>query len=246
MRTISRISPGDFVFAISQSTKNDLCNYSNIDPSRVYVTHLAAADNFRPCGDRARIDGVRRQYGIPDAPYALSLCTLEPRKNIEATIRSFSRLVKQQNIDDLNLVLVGARGWKFDEIFNELDRSLVEKERVFLTNYVPDEDLSPLYSGSMMFVYPSLYEGFGLPPLEAMQCGVPVITSNTSSLPEVVGDAGIMVNPEDEDAISQAMLELYQSDELREDLSGRSLDRAAGFSWKKCADETVEAYIRAG
>ena len=145
----------------------------------------------------------------------------------------------------LNLVLVGTKGWDFDRIFKEIEGAKELSGRIITTGFVPDGDLAPLYSAAMMFVYPSLYEGFGLPPLEAMQCGVPVVTSNTSSLPEVVGDAGIMVSPKDGEALSQAMLDLYRDGKKRTALSAQGLLRSKLFSWKKCADQTVEAYRRA-
>jgi len=235
------IAPDDRVLAISQSTKDDLCNYKNIDPSRVVVTPLAASDVFWQCRDSALLREVRVKYHIPDEPYILSLCTLEPRKNISQTIKCFARLIEDENISDLNLVLVGSKGWNFDHIFDEIDNASLRK-RIIVTGYLLDEDLAPLYSGAMMFVYPSFYEGFGLPPLEAMQCGVPVITSNTSSLPEVVGNAGIMVSPDDSDALSQAMYEIYSKPSLRQSMAEKSLERSQIFSWKKCAKQTLRAY----
>ena len=129
-----------------------------------------------------------------------------------------------------------------ESIFQELEKLGSASKRVVVTGFVPDEDLAPIYSHASMFVYPSLLEGFGLPPLEAMQCEVPVITSNTSSLPEVVGDAGIMVSPMDADALCQAMAMLFQDRQLRDRLAARARDRAATFSWARCAAETVAAY----
>jgi len=242
-RVLASIDENTWVTCISESTRNDLCNYlPAIDPAKVFVTPLAASATFYPCQDRAELDRVRKKYDIPDGPYVLSLSTLEPRKNIAQTIRSFFRLVEEEKIADLSLVLVGPKGWNFDAIFNEIASSPKMRDRVIVTGYAPDEDLAPLYSGAMMFVYPSFYEGFGLPPLEAMQCGVPVITSNTSSLPEVVGDAGIYVSPNDGLALSQAMLDIYQSDILRRQMSADSLDQAIKFSWKRCADQTIDVY----
>jgi glycosyltransferase involved in cell wall biosynthesis len=116
------------------------------------------------------------------------------------------------------------------------------RDRIVMTGYVAEDDLAPLYSGALAFVYPSLYEGFGLPPLEAMQCGTPVITSNTSSLPEVVGDAGIMVDPLDQDALCDALSRVHGSAALRRELSRRSLARARQFSWERCIDQTLAAY----
>lgn len=239
---LNSIDRDTWIITISHATKNDLCNYSHVDPSRVFVTHLATSDFFYKCVDPQMLTTIRDKYNIPDSPYILSLSTLEPRKNIDHTMRCFIRLIQEQHISDLNLVLVGIRGWDYDEIFSEIAKYPQLRNRILITGYVPDSDLAPLYSGAMMFVYPSLYEGFGLPPLEAMQCGVPVITSNTSSLPEVVGNAGFMVEPTDGDALCQRMLELYSCSSLRSKMSLKSLNQAGRFSWAKCASETVNAY----
>jgi glycosyltransferase involved in cell wall biosynthesis len=177
-----------------------------------------------------------------DKAYFLSLCTLEPRKNVDRVIRCFARLLKEKQIQDVNLVLVGVKGWHFDKIFNEIESNKDIRSHIIITGFVEDKDLAALYSASLGFVYPSIYEGFGLPPLEAMQCGVPVVTSNTSSLPEVVGDAGIMVTPTDEDALCQAMLNVYQSESLRKEMSAKSLHQAARFSWEKCIQDTINGY----
>lgn len=241
-KVVQSIQPDDFVIVISQATKNDLCSYGGIDPERVFVTPLAASESFCHCTDPEKLSAVRDKYRIPDAPYVLSLSTLEPRKNIAQTIRCFVRFVEELSDKTLHLVLVGSKGWDYGGIFSELKASAAVRDRIILTGFVADEDLAAVYSGATMFVYPSFYEGFGLPPLEAMQCGVPVITSNTSSLPEVVGDAGIMVDPRDADALSQAMSDIYTDSALREDFCRRSLERAKMFSWERCARLTLDAY----
>jgi glycosyltransferase involved in cell wall biosynthesis len=148
----------------------------------------------------------------------------------------------EQHLRDLSLVLVGREGWLNDALFQAISESRSVRDRIIVTGYVPDTDLAPFYSGALAFVYPSVYEGFGLPVLEAMQCGAPVVTSNTSSLPEVVGEAGIMVDPADADALCAAMYELYSDPCLREDLAHRSMERAGQFSWDKCVQETLQAY----
>ncbi len=242
-RVLGRLAPDDWVLSDSQSTKNDLCNYlPQLDPARVVVTPLAASQMFYPCRDEAQQAAARLRYSLPDAPYLLSLSTLEPRKNIAHTVRCFARVVREQKIPDLHLVLVGTKGWDYDQIFESIADVADVKDRIIATGYAADEDLAAIYSGALGFVYPSFYEGFGLPPLEAMQCGVPVITSNTSSLPEVVGDAAIMVDPKSEDELCAAMLDLYQDADLRSRLSQRSLERAKLFSWQKCIDQTLAAY----
>jgi glycosyltransferase involved in cell wall biosynthesis len=241
-RVLESIRDDDWIIAISQSTRNDLCDYLKIDPARVFITPLAASGSFYRCDDAMKQAAARRRYGITEGPYILSLSTLEPRKNIDHTIRCFARTVEEQGIQDLQLVLVGSKGWDFDRVFGEIAQNEGIRKRIIVTGYVPDQDLATLYSGSMMFVHPSLYEGFGLPVLEAMQCGVPVITSTTSSLPEVAGDAGILVDPKDADALCQAIWTLYSDAALRGELAAKSLQRASQFSWKKCASDTVAAY----
>ncbi len=239
LRSIDRDT---WILAISHCTKNDLCSHLGLDPSMIIVTHLAASTNFYPCRDQKQISAIQAKHNIPPEPFILSVSTLEPRKNIDHVVRSFGRLVQEQNIRDLNLVLVGSKGWNFEKIFHSMSGLSSLKDRIIVTGHVDDADLAKLYSGATMFVYPSFYEGFGLPPLEAMQCGVPVVTSNTSSLPEVVGDAGIMVDPSDQDALCQAMLEIYRNPNLRSELSAKSIERAKLFSWDNCARKTVEGY----
>ncbi len=244
--SLQSLKSEDWALCISESTRNDLCEYRpDLSPERVIVTPLAASSIFRPCRENSVLDATRRKYSIPDGSYILSLGTLEPRKNLPRLIKSFARLVKQEHIADLSLVLVGVKGWQYDEIFREVAATGLSYDRINFTGFIPDSDLSALYSGALAFAYMSQYEGFGLPPLEAMQCGVPVITSNTSSLPEVVGEAGIMVSPDDEDGICQAMLDLYRDSTLRSELAARSLERASLFSWERCVHETVEAYKKA-
>ncbi|NEP77642.1 MAG: glycosyltransferase family 4 protein [Okeania sp. SIO3B3] len=233
----------DWVICISQSTKNELCDYIGIDESRVFVTHLGAAKEiFYPCQDKIKIESVRKKYGIPESPYLLSLSTLEPRKNIAHLIRCFAKLVGEQSIQDLQLVLVGTQGWDYKNILQEISNYDSIKNRIIITGRVADEDLAAIYSDALVFIYPSLYEGFGLPPLEAMQCGVPVITSNTSSLPEVVGNAGIMVEPKNADELCHSILDIYNTPSLRADMSLKSLEQSKKFSWEKCTQETIESY----
>lgn len=243
---VTNLQPEDYVLAISQATKDDLCNHCKLDPEHVIVTPLAANRAvFYPSHDEAKFRLVREKYGLPEAPYVLSLATLEPRKNTEHLIRCFAEMVRQQGVKDLHLVLTGSRGWQYDTIFDQVEGLKELKDRVIITGRVADEDLAVLYSNAMMFAYPSLYEGFGLPPLEAMQCGIPVITSNVSSLPEVVADAGITVAPKDSAALCQSLYDLYRDSALRATLSAQGLERAQQFSWEKCAQETANAYRKA-
>lgn len=231
--------------SISESTKRDLLDHKSIEPDLVHVTPLAASSKFHPCTDNRLRSEVRRKLSIPPGAYILSLSTLEPRKNIVSVIRAFDELIDRYGFPDLNLVLAGTKGWNYHDIFEHLHMKPETAKRVVVTGFVDDEDLSPLYSEASMFVYPSNYEGFGLPPLEAMQCGIPVITSNTSSLPEVMGSAGILVGPSDISAIAEAMRKIYTDSELAADLSRRSLKQAASFSWDSCTKLTIDAYQKA-
>jgi glycosyltransferase involved in cell wall biosynthesis len=231
------------VLAISEHTKSDVCEYLGIHPERVFVTPLAADRRvFYPCSDPERLEVIRTKYGIPPGPYLLSLNTLEPRKNLDHAIRAFSRVVHEERVRDLRFVLVGATGWRYETIFSSLAEAGLARAQIVFPGYVADEDLATLYSGALGFIYPSLYEGFGLPPLEAMQCGVPVVTSNTSSLPEVVGDAGIMLNPQDVSGLAQSMLDLYRDASLRERMRAKSIAQAQRFDWNRSVDATLAAY----
>jgi len=244
--TLRSITPEDWVLCISEATKRDLCAYrADLSPARVIVTPLAASRDFYQVTDAERLRQVRAKYKIPDGPYVLSLSTLEPRKNIDHVIRAFVKLVQEQHLTDLSLVLVGAKGWDSARIFSAIDTSGGIIDRIIVTGYVEDADLPALYSGALTFAYMSFYEGFGLPPLEAMQCGVPVITSNTSSLPEVVGDTGVQLDPRDLDGLCQAIWSLYSDATLRQEQARRSLARAQRFTWEQCAADIIDAYCLA-
>jgi glycosyltransferase involved in cell wall biosynthesis len=244
-KTVDLVRENDFIITDSQSTKNDLSEYQNINPDNIYIVPLAADSTiFRPCKNEGNqcCNTTRKKYGIPDVPYVLSLSTLEPRKNLPHVIRCFADLVKSHKIQDLNLVLAGMRGWKEEEIFAEIENADELKERIITTGFIDDEDLSCIYSNALVFVYMSFYEGFGLPPLEAMSCGVPVITSNTSSLPEVVGDAGVMHSPTDEDSLKHSILQFYSNSDIRSKYSNLSLIQSKQFSWETCGRLTIDAY----
>jgi glycosyltransferase involved in cell wall biosynthesis len=237
------ILPEDFVIVNSRATARDVSGLLGLPRERIFITPFAAAKEvFYREESPERIDAVKARYGIPAGQYLLSLCTLEPRKNLPHLLRCFHRLIRQERLPDLWLALVGATGWKSDALYALLEEHPDLRARVVLAGYVPDADLAALYSGARAFVYPSLYEGFGLPALEAMQCGTPVITSDSSSLPEVVGDAGLCVPPTDADALSEALLRLVTDDALAADLARRGQTRSALFSWDMTAEATVRAY----
>jgi glycosyltransferase involved in cell wall biosynthesis len=235
----------DWFTAISQFTKDEFCEFTGVAPERVQVTPLAAAQHFQPVNDPAQINATRARYGIPEGDYLLSLAAIQPRKNLAHLIRCFLRLLAERPSLEANLILVGKPSWIFDDVFSVVDSTTQRRGKVLFTGYVLDEDLSSIYSGASAFVFPSLYEGFGLPPLEAMQCGTPVVTSNNTAFPEVIGDAGLMIDPKDEDGLCQAMLDVITDGNLRRQLSAKGLERAKQFSWANCAEQTVTLYRKA-
>jgi glycosyltransferase involved in cell wall biosynthesis len=227
------------MICVSESTKNDCIKLLNIPEKRLRVIPLSADEQYKPLKNKKQIhDELKQEYNI-DFPFILFVGTLEKRKNVPTLLKSFYKLKKSKV--EHKLVVVGGKGWKYTKIFDLIEELNLKNEVIF-TDYVSDKYLVKLYNAADLFVYPSLYEGFGLPPLEAMACGCPVITSNTSSLPEVVGDAGIMINPNDIDGLTESMLKILTDNQLREEMSRKSLERAKIFSWKKTAKETWKVY----
>lgn len=225
----------DAFIAISEHTAQDLVQIGRVNRERIAVVPLAADERFVPATEAVCAE-VQERYGI-DAPYALYVGTLEPRKNLVTLLQAFAGLGEE----GVKLVLVGKKGWMYEEIFAALTR-LELADRVIVPGFVANEDLPALYSGASVFVYPSHYEGFGLPVLEAMQCGAPVVTTNASSLPEVAGDAALMVSPDDVAGLTAMLKRALCEPGLREDMRGKGFEQAARFSWRKTAEMTAEVY----
>lgn len=234
----------DRIIAISHYTAEDLLEHYPTTQGRIDVVHCAAESTFHPIADPQRVAGVRRAYGIPASGYLLSVGTLEPRKNLTRLIEAYAHVRATTGTSTPPLVLAGARGWREQPIFDTVERLGLQGEVIF-PGPIVDADLPALYSGATGFIYPSLFEGFGLPVLEAMACGTPVITSNTSSLPEVTGDAAILIPPEDVDALTGALLRLLDDTQLQERLRALGKVQARHFSWEKAAQETFAVYQRA-
>jgi len=244
-RIIDSVQLNDWVITISESTRNDLCNHHPINPERVITVHLAASKElFYPVDDFELIRAVRQKYKIPSGEYLLTLHSLAPHKNLTHLIRSFQNVVKQEKTYKPILVVCGGHARSLDEFRKAFNLQKSDLDQVHFTGFVDDKDLAALYSGARAFVFPSLYEGFGLPVLEAMQCGCPVISSNTSSLPEIVGDAGILVAANDEEALSEAILKLCRDDRSAKQLGQSGKQRARLFSWEKTILETLNVYQR--
>jgi glycosyltransferase involved in cell wall biosynthesis len=226
------------VIAVSDSTKRDVVRLFGISPDKVDVVHNGVDPCFQPL-PASETTAFKAKQGLPER-FLLFVGTLEPRKNVIRLIESYAQLPA----DRPPLILVGGKGWLYDEIFARVE-SLGLKDSVRFAGFVSPEDLPKWYNAATLFVYPSLYEGFGLPPLEAMACGAPVITSTASSLPEVVGRAGLSVDPTDTEALTDAMNQVLEDHELRDEMRAKGLMQARGFSWQETARQTAAGYRRA-
>ena len=232
------------ILTLSESVREDIIATYDIPPERVTTIPLAAPSHFGPVTDQRELQRVRDAYGIGgiDGDYILSVGSIQPRKNLTRLVRAYLRLrAERPGVKLPKLVLVGKKGWLYEETVRMIAESGVGNQ-ILVTGYVSETDLPALYSGATCFVYPSYFEGFGLPPLEAMKCGVPVIVGNRTSLPEVVGDAGLLVDPFDEAEIATALARLIDNPDLRDDLRVKGLKRASSFSWHDTARQTLEVY----
>jgi glycosyltransferase involved in cell wall biosynthesis len=229
----------DKIIAVSKNTKMDLIRYFNIPQEKIKVVYNGVSKRMKVIDEADILNRIRDKYNLPQK-FILCVSTLEPRKNIPMLIKAYYRLKKSRYLTH-KLILVGSKGWKYSNIFEAIKQLNLGRDVIF-TGYVPDEDLPAIYNMADLFVYPSLYEGFGLPPLEAMACGTPVITSNTSSLPEVIGDAGIMIDPYYCDALTKAIYEVLTNEGLREDMTKKGFERARSFTWINTAKETLKVY----
>lgn len=233
------IERADALIAVSESTRCDLIERMGAPADRVVVTHEAADPDLARVTDPVRLREIRRRYGLPER-FVLSLGAMEPRKNLARLLEAFVALAPAVR-KDVSLVVAGAQGWLNDSIHEHVQK-LGLGESVHFAGYIEEKDLAAVYSLATVFAYPSLWEGFGLPILEAMACGTPVLTSSVSSLPEVAGDAAVLVPPNDVDAIAEGLGRLLEDDTLRRQLSERGYHRAANFSWERCARETLAVY----
>lgn len=234
------------ILADSAATRDDVVAAFGIPPDRIDVVYSACDPDFRPVDranteEMAALEEFRRRHNLPER-IILYLATLEPRKNVDRLVHAYARLVKR-GIPHA-LVLAGGKGWGYEKIFRAIEEHGLQ-DRVILPGYVSRDEQPRWYTAADLFVYPSQYEGFGLPPLEAMACGVPVVTSNSSSLPEVVGSAGITVNVDDVEALAEAMSTVLTDGAEAARLSRLGVQRAATFTWEAAAGACVAAYRRA-
>lgn len=235
--TIDAITYADAIITISHHAKSEIIKYFHAPEDKIFVVHLAARDNFTP-SIKAEIDRVLKKFKITKK-FIFFLGTSEPRKNLKRIIEAYLSLPSSIR-DNYLLVLGGGGGWLNSDLFHDIsDQDLTS---IYYLGYIDEKDLPAIYSGCHIFLYPSLYEGFGLPILEAMACGAPVISSNTSSMPEVCGDAAILINPMDVTQLRNSIELLIGDDGLRKSLIIKGIENAKRFSWEKTAQETLKIY----
>jgi len=230
------------IVAVSESTSRDLQRVSNVPGSRIEVIHHGVGSAYKPRDQERSAEYVAGKYGV-SKDYVLAVGTVQPRKNLATLVEAW-KILRGRSEGHLQLVVAGARGWKNTQLDETIRRlGLTGKEIRFL-GVVPEEDLPMLYSGSSVFVFPSLYEGFGLPLVEAMACGVPVIASNSSSVPEVAGDAALLVSPTEPGAFAEAILRVRSDEKLRRAMIEKGCSRAAAFSWSRAAAQLLDCMVR--
>ena len=221
------------ILTISNSSKADIIKHYKVDPKKVFVTYPGYDEKiFKPVTDPKSIILIKRKYDIK-GKYVFFLGTIQPRKNLVRLIEAIKQL------ENVNLVIAGKKGWLYDEFFQKIEEPEV-KNRIILTNFIPDSDLPVLFSGAEAFVLPSLWEGFGIPVVEAMACGCPVVVSDKSSLPEVIGNNGVLINPENVASIRNGIQKVLTNKNFAQELSTKGLIQAKKFSWKRCANKTLE------
>ena len=240
------------VLADSQATRDDLVRHYEIPAGKIVVVYPGRDETLRPVVDPVALSAVRARYGLTGS-YLLHVGTLQPRKNLIRLLRAFASLLASGAEpaaplpEGLQLVITGKRGWMVDDLLAEIQKlGLAAHSRVVLTGYVPDADLPALLTGALAFCFPSLYEGFGFPVIEAMACGTPVVCSNVSSLPEVAGDAALLVDPLDVTALTAALARVTTDPGLRRELTERGFRQASRFSWRQSAHQVLKVLEEVG
>ncbi|WP_040213574.1 glycosyltransferase family 4 protein [Clostridium polynesiense] len=229
-----------YIFTVSLDSKKNIDAVFPKYRNKVVVTRESISDKFKIISDTNDIENVKKKFNI-DSKYILSVCSLEPRKNIPKLLESYYHLLFKYKNHGAKLVLVGRKAWGNNLINEVIEKFGLEKD-VIITDYVSDRDLINLYNGASCFIYPSLYEGFGLPILEAMACGIPVITSNNSSIPEVAADAAILINPNAEMEIAEAINKVLEDSNLRKDMIEKGFTRVKSFSWINIVNNMKQYY----
>ncbi|MCI0711461.1 MAG: glycosyltransferase family 4 protein [Chloroflexi bacterium] len=223
------------ILADTHATRRDLIEFYDIPDEKIRVVYPGVDESLRPVKDEASLQAVRAKYGLPQR-YLFFLSTLQPRKNVARLVRAFQQWHRDTSHTNVHLVLAGQKGWLYDESWT------AGVENLIMPGYIHDEDIPALYSGALAFVFPSLFEGFGFGVVEAMQCETPVLTANTSSLPELAGDAALLVDPLDVDAIAQGIDHLVNGAALRKTLVERGKQQVKKFTWENTARQTLQVF----
>lgn len=234
------------LLADSEATRQDLLKFYGVPEGKVRVVYPGVDETMKPVQDAATLTSVQARYGI-QGPYILHVGTLHPRKNLLTLLRAFARLQMRQEVRQMGvrLVLAGGQGWHSSDAFQETERLGLSAQVIF-AGHVPDADLPALLSGAVCLAFPTLYEGFGFPVVEAQACGTPVLCSNVSSLPEVAGDAAILLDPLDVDAWTEGLVQILTDEALRTDLTARGFDNVRRFPWPRCATEVMSILEEVG
>ena len=235
------VQRADYIIADSENTRNDLVVLLNVPPNSISVVPGGVEERFAPVTDASLLQEARQQLGVGDARFVLAVGVLEPRKNLNRLMDAFAILKSRHHAPDLKLVLAGGQGWLVDGILSHHAGSRV-REDILLPGFVPDHLLPAIYSAASVFAFPSLYEGFGLPILEAMACGTPVVASRASCLPEVAEGASVLVDPDEADEMADALAQTLNDDTLRSDLAARGRARAAEYTWRRAAEQLLGVY----
>jgi len=234
---LSSIKRADKILTISENAKKEICSFYHTSTEKVEVIYLGCPNNVKVVNDLDKIEKIKNKYSIP-GKYILTMGTIEPRKNLKELIKAYNKLDDGIK-DEYSLVLSGGKGWYYEEIFGIVN-DMGLQERVLFTGYVDEDDVSSIYSGASLFVFPSIYEGFGLPILEAFNCGVPVLCSSSSSIPEVGGDAVMYCDPASADSIRDGIKMILADKDLSSELVEKGYEQAKKFSWKDSAKKIVE------
>lgn len=238
---IKRSHPNAY-FCVSDYTAKDLHRFKpESAETPFYKMYLGAEERFKPIENKEEIISAKEKYGIKTPKYFLAVSEITERKNLPHLLRAFASFLKDSEAKDISLVLVGPVRKGYEEVLKQVKGLTDYQDKILQTGFVANEDLTALYCGATAFIYPSLYEGFGLPVLEAMQCGTPVITCNNTSLPEVGGDAVLYINGKDDNQTAQMLYKIYTDKDLAESLRNRGLNRAKEFDWQKTADVVINA-----
>jgi glycosyltransferase involved in cell wall biosynthesis len=231
----------DYIIADSENTRNDVVVLLNVPPDSISVVPGGVEERFAPVSDPRQLDEARGHLGVGAAPFILAVGVLEPRKNLNRLMDAFTILKSREHAPDLKLVLAGGQGWLVDGILAHHAESRA-REDILLPGFVPDHLLPAIYSAASVFAFPSLYEGFGLPILEAMACGTPVVASRASCLPEVAEGASVLIDPNDTEELADALQQALVDDGLRAELASRGRARAAEYTWRGAAEQLLQVY----